>query len=495
MKYLTKVAAAVVAGVLLVPAAASADSQGGKGCDYRTGYALGQRAYDYGLPLLDTERLFQTSTSVNSSDGSGNGPVNQFNHLPKLVVPKPDQQSVVAPNADTLYSLAWLDLSDEPQVIHVPAIKNRFYVMEMLTPWTENFYNITSHDGPRDKGTHRLTRGGDFAVVPPGYTGDLPAGVHRIESPYKRVWVLGRTLIRGASDTPAVNAIQKRYTVTPLSRYGRPRTPPKPSPPDTTLNIATVPGTKPGDDPLTFYTALGRELRTFKPMPGDRRLLKRLKRIGVGPGMDPARSHRLSAATLRGMRDAVAQGRRHIDDVVKRMYAASAPAHNGYLVTNTGAYGTDYRRRAVVDQIGLGAPLSHISVYPFARTDKQSRPLSGAHRYVLHIPAGQMPPVKGFWSLTMYDKDGFFVPNPIDRYVLNDRSDLHRNSDGSIDLYIQHDEPTDKAERKNWLPAPEDGFSLMWRLYGPSPDALPGLLDGTGWQPPAIERATPGPQS
>lgn len=489
MRYFAKIAVAVAAGVLLVPTAASAEAKRDEGGDYSTGYLLGQKAYAYGLPLLDTERVFQTATSVNVSDDSGNGPVNQFNHLPKLAIPQPGQQTVVAPNSDTLYSLAWLDLSRGPQVVHVPAIKDRFYVMEMLTPWTENFYNITSLDGPPGTGTHGLTSGGDFAVVPPGYTGTLPAGVHRVESPYKRVWILGRTLIRGESDTAAVNAIQKQYTVTPLSHYGRPYTPPKPCPPDTTLDFATIPGTRPGDDPLKFYTALGREMRTFTPMPQDRALLKQLTAIGVGPGKDPARSHRLSAATLRGMRDAITQGPAYLAGALKRISSGNAPSHNGYLVLNTGTYGTDYELRAVVDWIGLGAPLSNISVYPFTQTDKQSRPLSGANSYVLHIPAGQMPPVQAFWSLTMYDGNGFFVPNPIDRYVLNDRSDLHRNSDGSIDLYVQHNEPTDEAQRKNWLPAPAGGFRLMWRLYGPSGGALPGLLDGTGWKPPAVEKA------
>jgi hypothetical protein len=465
----------------------TAGSASAASSDYSTGYSLGQQAYEYGRPLLDTERVFQSATSIDVSDTAGNGPVNQFNSYPTLVVPSPGQRTVVSPNTDTLYSLAWLDLKDEPQVMHVPAVRNRFYGLQLLTPWTETFHNVTSAPGPASTGTYHLTRGGDFAVVPPGFTGTLPDGVTRINSPFSRVWVIGRTLIRGESDTPAVNAIQRQYTVTPLSRYGQPHVAP-PVDPDATPTFATIPGTQPGDDPLDFYVALNQQMRQFPPTAADQPLLNQLKAIDVGPGLDPTSDPNLSADTLQGMRDAVTQGPANIATAVQALYGTNAPAHNGHLVVPAGTYGTNYRLRAIIAVIGLGALTPTVAIYPIALTDASLTTLTGENRYVLHIAASKLPPVEAFWSLTMYGADGFFVPNPLNRFVINDRSDLHRNRDGSMDVYVQTTQPKKAKQSQNWLPAPTGNFRLIWRLYGPKPKAVPGILSGSGWKPPKIQR-------
>jgi len=133
-----------------------------------------------------------------------------------------------------------------------------------------------------------------------------------------------------------------------------------------------------------------------------------------------------------------------------------------------------------------------IATYPIAQTDRSLHPLTGTSSYVVHIPAGQLPPVTGFWSLTMYDSNGFFVPNPLHRYVINDRSKLHHNPDGSIDIYIQQTKPTNPQQAQNWLPTPAGAFHLIWRLYGLKPNALPGVIQGTGWTPAAIQPCTAG---
>lgn len=479
------VAALVVGGVAVAPLATASTSS-----DYQLGLSLGQEAYEYGIPLMDTERTFQTQTSTPVSDGSGDGPVNQFNNVPRLIVPVTSQRTVVAPNADTLYSIAWLDLTDQPQVVHVPAISGRFYTLEMLTPWTENFYNIASTSGPASTGTYSLTTGGDFVVVPAGYQGAIPSGLHVIHSPYSRVWIIGRTYIRDAADTPAVNAIQRQYTVSPLSQWGT-STPVTPEPGTATPTFATVPGTRSGEDPLDFYVALDRELVKFAPMAGDGPLLAKLRQIDVGPGLNPTTDAHLSADVLRGMRDAVTQGAAKVKAELKQMYITNSLQHNGYMTVGTGTYGTNYRLRAIVDQIGLGANLPNVAVYPFAQTDRLLQTLTGANKYVLHIPAHGLPPVEGFWSLTMYDMGGFFVQNPLGRYALNQASNLHHNPDGSIDIYIQRTAPTTAAQRQNWLPAPAGAFRVMWRLYGLG-TALPGVLSGSGWKPPVIQRCAGG---
>ncbi len=488
MKRLTMLATAISLSVALLAATGSAASASSSS-DYNTGYTLGHEAYEYGLPLLDMQRVYETQTSVNVPDGSGDGPVNHFNSLPHLAMPTASQQSVVAPNEDTLYSIAWLDLSHGPQVIHVPAIKHRFYVIPLYTPWTENFYNITSEHVGRGAGagSYGVTGGGNWAVVPPHFHGKLPRGVKRIDSPYTRVWIIGRTEIRGKSDTAAVDKIQRGYTITPLSKYGQDYAPKAPRHAKRTLTIATIPGTQPGQDSLQFYAALGRELKLFGPEPGDRALLAQLRAIDVGPGLDPATDPNLSAATLQGMRDAVTQGPANLRKELTQLYISNANAHNGYLTVETGNYGTNYQLRALVDKVGLGALRNDIATYPLADTDRSLHPLTGASSYVVHIPAGQLPPVTGFWSLTMYDSNGFFVPNLLHRYVINDRSKLHRNPNGSIDIYIQQTEPTNPQQAQNWLPAPAGAFHVIWRLYGLKPSALSGVMEGTGWTPAAIQ--------
>ncbi|HXD65489.1 MAG TPA: DUF1254 domain-containing protein [Solirubrobacteraceae bacterium] len=463
-------------------AVASADAT----TDYSTGLALGQQAYQYGLPLLDTNRVHQTQTSINVPDRSGDGPVNQFHSVPKLTVPTASQKTVVAPNEDTLYSLAWLDLSHQPQVIHVPAIKHRFYVIPLYTPFTENFYNITSDTTGPAGGAYGVTHGGNYAVVPPGFHGTLPHGVTRVDSPYTRVWIIGRTLIRGASDTSAVNRIQAGYSITPLSKFGRTYKPKAATHPKRTLTIATIPGTQAGQNPLAFYTALGRELEMFKPPAADRPLLDQLKTIDVGPGLDPATDPHLSAATLQGMRAAIANGPAGVKTELTQTYLHSVPKHNGYLVLPLGHYGTNYELRAIADTVGLGALTPDVAIYPLAQTDMTLGALTGTKSYVLHIPADGLPPVHGFWSLTMYDPNGFFVPNPLGRYVINDRSRLHHNADGSLDIYIQANQPTNPKQAQNWLPAPAGNFRLIWRLYDTG-SAKAGTLNGSGWQPPKIQ--------
>ena len=446
------------------------------GADYDQGYELGTEAYQYGIPLLDTARIYRTATSVSKSDGKGNAPPNRLSHARKLATPT--DRTVVAPNHDTLYSLAWLDLGSGPQVLHLPRMK-RFYAFELVSPWTENFRNISTATGDR--------AGGDYAIVGPEFDGRLPEGVTRVRSPYDRVWLIGRTLIKGESDTERVNRIQNSYRLLPLSRYGERYKPPVIEPVDTTADQATIPGLGPGDDPLEFYAALGREMERFPPPPADAPLLDRLRAIGVGIGEDPAADPSLDAPTLDGMRKAVTDGRANVQALIVERFVEQFGLHNGYLLADIGHYGTNYELRAMTDLVGVGALKPKVAIYAFTQTAENLSPLTGASRYVLHIPADQLPvPAKGFWSLTLYDSEVFFFANPFDRYVINDRSDLHYNADGSLDLYVQADPPADPDQFRNWLPAPPGGMRLIWRLYDTRRDRF-GILDGTGWQPPRVQ--------
>jgi hypothetical protein len=462
-----RIALAIVCAALLAPAASASAAQS----DYDTGYELGSQAYQYGVPLLDTDRIFRTATSVSKPDTKGHAPVNRFSHARKLA--NADARDVVAPNHDTLYSMGWLDLSKQPEVLEIPSSIKRFFTFEFVSPWTENFANIGSATGQQ--------RGGDFAIVGPDFKGKLPKGVKKIRSPYDRVWMIGRTYIKNEKDAKKVNKIQDSYGLVPLNKYGKDWKP-KNHGSDTTVDSATIPGLGPGDDPLEFYSALNQLMGEFPPPAADQPLLDQLAAIGVGGGQLPT-----NPDELQGMRDAITQGPANIQAKLVARYVSESAKHNGYLMGDIGTYGTDYELRAITDKVGVGALRTIVAIYALAQTDRNLGPLTGDGRYVLHLPADQLPvPAQAFWSMTLYDANVFLYPNPFERYLINDRTDLHYNVDGSLDMYIQANEPSDPKQARNWLPSPPGApFKIIWRIYEPG-KARAGILDGTGWQPPAI---------
>ena len=482
LRRLALAASAAVASMGAVASVGSADPTS----DYAVGLMLGSRAYEYGVPLLDTERIFKSSTNVTVCDHvSGHGPVNRFCSIRNLA--SADQRTVNAPNNDTLYSLAWLDLR-QPLVLHAPRIRGRFWEFELVDPWTNNFFNMTSAHLKMGAGDFNVTGGGDWAIVGPDFKGRLPHGVMRVNSGYDRVWVVGRTYLRGPRDLHNVHRIQDQYTVTPLSRFGTRYKPGRPRKIFTKSTEHTIPGTQPGEDPLAFYSALGREMLKFPAPAADRPLLAQLRGVGIGPGLRPTKMQ-LSADTLRGLRDAVIQGPNAVLTDALRLYFQEFDKHSGYLVTDLGAWGTNYTWRAIGDRLGVGGQRASVATYPFTLFDHTKAPLTGSNRYVLHLPKSKLPiPVKAFWSLTMYDTDSFLVPNPLNRYLITNRSPLHTNRDGSIDIYVQHDKPSHSSQQSNWLPAPAPGlgFRLVWRLYDLD-HAVFGVLDGSGWQPPQVQ--------
>ncbi len=452
---------------------------------YDAALPIAESAYEYGIPLVNMQKTFETATSVNVSNGRGLGPVNQFNHFAKLA--DAADRTVVAPNSDTLYSNAWLDLSRRPQVIHTSASK-RFHVLPLMSPYEENFKSIGSPDGALPDG--------DYLVTGPGFKGSVPKGLKRIRSPYNRVWIIGRTYNAGKSDLAATKKLMNTFRITPLNRWNPKKPyayrPAAPGRKDTRVNEAHIPGTGPGEDAATFFDALGDQLKAFPAPRADAPILARLKGLGIGAGLHPATDGKLSDAQLQALRDAVTGGPAKVQGNLISAFLSGFDTHNGWLVMKTGTYGTDYRLRAVVDKAGLGAPTPNVAMYPLSIVDRTKSPLTGTKRYVVHFPANMAkPPVKFFWSLTLYDNDGFFIVNPANKWLVNDRSDLKRNADGSIDVYIQPDAPSSAAQRVNWLPSPKataatPGFRLITRLYGLSPKGIQGVLSGRGWQAPSI---------
>ncbi len=466
---------------------------------YDAAYALGLEAYKFGLPLVDMDRLFRTYRSVNVCDEvNGYGPVNTLCHGRRLIDAK--FRDVVAPNSDTNYSVATLHLpaDGQPVVLSIPSTPTHYHVFELLDMWTTNFANIgdaVAEAYPDPSMRPFAYPDGDYVVAGPDQLEGRTTyrGLPVIHAPTEDVWVIGRTILKSPADLPNVHALQDSYRVIPLNKYGKDWTPKAPARVDDTVDTATIPGTKPGEDPIAFFDTLGDLMTVHEPYAADAPLLERLADVGIGAGLHPSATQ--DEATLAGLRDAVKAGPASVDADVRAMAASGFNAHNGWLVMNTGSYGTDYRFRAATDKIGLGALDGRVATYPVAQTDRTGRPLTATKSYVAHFAPGTFPPpADAFWSLSLYDANMYFVDNELDRYLLNDRSDLQVNADGSVDLYIQATRPTDPEQVANWLPAPTAGdasnpgqrFNLIMRLYGVTPTEFDGVISGSGWVPPTV---------
>jgi hypothetical protein len=396
-------------------------------------------------------------------------PLNQLVSIAALV--DPSVKTVVAPNRDTTYTIARLDLSGGPLVLDVPATNGRYYVHELVDAYS----NVFGYVGRRTTGT----AAGSFVIVPPGYGGALPAGVPRIDSPTPLVWLIGRTLVDSEADLPVVTALMQQYTITPLAAWnaGQRQAPlVLPGFPAATSTRTAIPGA------IQFFDALGSDLAGNPPPAADACALRAFAAVGVGPGRTPS-SEQTDDGVRAALAAAPAAALKLIDRDGERRNAASGRVNNGWLVAplSIGNYGTDYVFRAVTARFGLGANSPREAEYPITDRDSAGRRLDGRHDYRITFPAHE-PPVNAFWSLTLYNRASFMVPNPLGRYALGDRTPgLRRGRDGSLTIYIGHRKPSTGSS--NWLPAPSAGFRLMMRLYQPTAAVLSGR-----WKPPGVER-------
>lgn len=435
-------------------------------------YQIGMEAYVYLYPLvlMDITRL--QLTNIEAGKMAGRGPMNMFTNMSAF--PTAEFREVVRPNFDTLYSSGWLDLRKEPAIVSAPDTNGRYYLLPMIDMWTDVF----AVPGKRTSGT----AAGNWAVVPPGWKGTLPAGVDMIQSPTPIVWIIGRTQTNGPADYDAVHKVQAGYRITPLSQWGK--TPvAAPFTADPSVDMKTPPLLQTNKMPAKAYFTYGAELMKINPPHvTDWSIVARMKRIGIEPGksfewnkLDPAVQEALTKAAPAGL---------------KAMYAKlptlAKVVDSWQMNTETmGVYGNYYLKRAIVAMVGLGANQQEDAIYPLNLGDADGKPLRGENNYILHFSKEQLPPVGAFWSLTMYDADGFQVANPINRFAIGDRDKLAFNADGSLDLYIQHQNPGPDKE-SNWLPAPEKGvLGITMRLYAPKPAALYGK-----WTPPAVQKVT-----
>ncbi|HMF13491.1 MAG TPA: DUF1254 domain-containing protein, partial [Gemmataceae bacterium] len=428
-------------------------------------------AYVYGYPLVLMDVTRQVLTAVSKPEGH-KAPVNQFVHVKEF--PDPTHTDVVSPNADTLYSIAWLDLSKEPMVLRVPEMGKRYYLMQMLDAWT----NVLADPGTRTTGNGK----GEFAIVGPGWKGTLPGGVKEIKSPTNMVWIIGRTQTNGKDDYAAVHAIQAKYELAPLSAWGKEYVPPADVPVDPRVEAKTPPVQQVGKmEPKEFFARLAALMADSPPAEADEPMVEKLARIGVGPGK-AFEANKLDPAVAKGLERGVADARAKLVAEAKKPRGKTVNNWS-VMIDKMGRYGTDYTFRSVIAFIALGANLPEDAIYARATADAEGKPLTGANRYVIRFTKGQLPPVGAFWSVTMYNSKQFFVENPINRYAIGDRDKLKFDDDGSLPLYVQNESPG-KDKESNWLPAPQDDFNLIMRLYWPKK----AVLDGT-WKPPSVERA------
>jgi len=438
---------------------------------------IAMEAYVYAYPLVTMEITRRVMTNVEKPEGS-KAPMGQFARL--RTYPAVDDHSVTAPNADTLYTLAWLDVSKEPWIVSIPDMKGRFFLFPMLDGWT----NVFQDPGKRTTGT----KAQKYAITGPGWSGTLPAGVTEYKSPTGMVWVLGRIYCTGTpEDYKAVHALQDQVAAVPLSAYGKPYTVP-PGKADPAIDMKEPREQVNAMDGASYFKLFAELLKTNPPSAEDAPMVAKLAKIGIVPGQEFDAS-KLDPAVVKGIDAAPKPAQEKISIYLKEaLVTGDAKLENGWLFfKNTGLYGNGYRNRAMITWYGLGANRPQDAVYPTSEGPELLKKYDGANKYVMHIGKGELPPVNGFWSITMYDANYFFVPNPINRYTVSSRNKFRANADGSIDLYIQKDSPG-KDKEQNWLPAPAGEFVLMMRLYWPK-ETPPSILDGT-WKPPAVKQAS-----
>ena len=458
-------------GMAAYPLAAAADEVPSPGVVEAVGIAVD--AYIYGYPLVTFDMVRRQQTNVAKPDAE-HAPMGQL--IKMRTYPAVDNHCCAAPNADTLYTEVWLDVSDEPWVLSIPDMGDRYYIVPMLDGWSEVV-----------KVTSSTTTGGrpqTYAITGPGWSGTLPTGVTQVKSPTGMVWVLGRIYCTGTpEDYKAVHALQDKFAVVPLSAYGKPYTPP-PGVVDASVDMKTAVRKQVNDlDIDDYFDRLAQLMKTNPPTAQDAPIVARMARIGLVPGQDfdPGKLGFLDKEVIKTVpKLALLEMGLHL----KRQKTT-----NGwlYFTKGVGNFGTDYLLRGMANLLGPGWNRPQDAVYPLSQKDANGDAYDGAkHKYVLRFEKGRMPPAEAFWSLTMYDTDFFFVPNPIDRYDLGQRNTFITNPDGSVELYIQADSPG-KEKQANWLPAPKGKFTLVMRIYAPR-ETPPSILDGS-WTPPPVKRA------
>src|SRR5580692_2995116 len=423
--------------------------------------------YVYGYPLITMELTRRSFTNAATASPT-NAPMGQFANMQSY--PAVDDHRVTAPNADTLYSTAWLDVSKEPYVLSIPDMHGRYFLMPIL----DGFTNVFQVPGKRTTGTGAQK----YLISGPGWNGSVPAGVTHYKSATGLVWILGRIYCTGTTqDYAAVHAEQAALSLIPLSSYGKPYTPPVGV---VNPHYDQKGGVRSQVEALSaaqYFSMLGELLKTNPPeMPQDTAIVGEMKQLGLTPG-ETWDTTTLGPSVQSALNSAKSNAAQRI-----KAFATQGGIEivNGWgVLKKAGLYGHDYLDRAFVTAVGLGANRPQDAIYPFTQAS-----FIGSKTYFIRFAKGMTPPVKGFWSITMYDPAYFFVKNALNKQSISPRQHFAQNADGSIVLYFSNKRPAG-VPSSNWLPAPPGKFLLMMRNYWPDPTP-PTLLDGS-WKPPTVQ--------
>ena len=421
--------------------------------------ALAQEAYVFAYATVEHDKVLSAIAAKL--------PFNRLYSEPRLLGPQDNK--VVSPNNDTFYSRALLDLRGEPQVLQVPAVQGRYYSFQLVDMRTDNLDYI----GTRATGN----QAGRYLIAGPDWQGEVPAGFSGvIRSPSRLVFLLGRTEVKGEADQKEAANLMTGYALQPLSKVIA-GTSPEVLP---SLQLPAYQDTKQGPAEALFNT-----FNDLAPLhqwnANEQAKLARFAAIGIVPGT--------TFTAPAGLADAIAQGAEAGREQVRAASSQVSVEQQGWFRSpaNVGKFGDDDLTRAAVAWRYIYANDAVEAVYPMALHDAQGQVLDGRKVYRLHFPAGQLPPVNAFWSLTLYDgRTQLLSANPIQRYAVGDRSpDLRYDADGGLTLLLQPHAP-EAARQGNWLPTPEGPFNLLLRLYLPKA----GALDGS-YRLPTIERVEP----
>jgi hypothetical protein len=437
--------------------------------------AVDSYIYGYSLMTSDvTEKAF--INTIAPSPQTLQAPLNQLVNIPRY--PSADYKGVTAPNADTLYSAAFIDVSKEPILLSYPDMHGRYFLFPMYSQWT----NVIAAPGSRTLGTGAQT----IAITGPEWHGMLPSGItQQVKSPTNTVFIIGRVYADGTpEDYAKVNAAQQEFKLVPLSSYGQPYTPPAgtidPKAPSVKEKVRDIISAM---DTQTYFNAMAVSMAVNPPaLPQDASIIADMARIGLVPGK-PFDLGKLPPSDQAVLADV---GKAALEQIAGEEKKGNKVVNGWLLTSGTGEYGTKYLWRAGVSAFGWGANLDKDAIYPSTKVDSNGAPLVGANTYTVHFAKGETPPADGFWSITMYDASYFFYPNALNKLTVSMRDHPVFNADGSLDLYFSQDKPAN-APQANWLPAPGDQFTLMMRIYWPK-ETPPSLLDGT-WSPPLVKKA------
>lgn len=441
-------------------AAATADETNEK-----LAYSIGVQAYLYGQPLMDLYRTFYESTL--DPERGHDRTLNEFN--PARVLTTPKDTWVVSPNSDTLYLRSYLDLTDEPVVLHIPDMGERKFWFAL----GNMYHNLLSHLSWNTIGF----KGGDYALCPPGWQGVMPEGVTRVNMTTPMMWTLGRYAVSGEEDVPAVNKLQDKTWYVPLSQWKKDMT----SAPRAKVDPSRYPVFTRNDmtDAQKYFTTMNEMLRRNPPLAKDHALLGWFREINLHPEQQ-FDWNKLDPAFQRGLTRAAADAL----EIIELKEQSFAIRVNGWVeAILEGDMSDDPVNHAGVTKMGLLYSQKEVSTYHVGYIDGDNNALNGANKYTIKLDP--VPPVDAFWSVTMYDaKTQLYIENSINRYAIGDRTPgLHIDDDGSVTIYLQVDEPADPKARANWLPAPEGAFYLALREYSPKPAILT-----REWVPPAVQR-------